>query len=214
MWVLWRAWEHYPSISTGSAGLRYAHHAVGLPSGPLGAGEGARGHALDGMGEWDSQGLRSGQDGAVEGTHTGWQAFPQGASPHPRRRFSRSWFIRGPNPPRSLARGSLTDGGEGGAPNLGPSGPALCCLNPSPPRSLALPAPFLPLSSLTGLQGPADVRRAGLSRYLAAALLSKGRVSVAFCCYWILASWRGLGVFWEQRVRFRKEEAGRGVARC
>lgn len=118
--------------------------------------------------------------GAVEGTHTGRQAFPQGTSPHSRGSFSCSWFIRGPNPPRPPARGSLTDGGGGGAPDLGPSGPAPCSRSPSPPGSLALPAPLLPLSSLTGLQCPADARRSGLSRYLAAVLLAKRRVSAAF----------------------------------
>lgn len=111
-------------------------------------GGGARGHALDQMGEWGCQGLRSGRDGAVEGTHTGRQAFPQGTSAHSRGSFSGSWFIRGPNSPPPLARGSLADGGEGGAPNLGHSGPALCCLNPSPLRSLVLPAPS-PVSTLS-----------------------------------------------------------------
>lgn len=65
------------------------------------------------------------------------------------------------------------------------STPALC--GPSSSRHPPLSQP-----SLTGLQGPAETWRAALSRYLAAALLAKGRVSAAYCCHLILASWCGL----------------------
>lgn len=120
------------------------HHCVGLPSARWGVGEEREGTRWT---RWENGAVRA-SGVAVKGTHTGRQAFLQGTSAHSRGSFSCSWFIRDPNSPPPLARGSLADGGEGGAPNLRHSGPALCCLNPSPPRSLALPAPS-PVSALS-----------------------------------------------------------------
>lgn len=66
---------HCPSISAGSPCSR-----VPTILGVRPARAGARcWHALDQMG--DSQGLRGGRDGAVEGTRTGQQAFLLGTAP-------------------------------------------------------------------------------------------------------------------------------------
>lgn len=84
---------------------------------------------------------------------------------------------KGPKPNAALARVSLAGVGERGAPNLGYSGPALCCPNLSPPGHSHSPLPL----SFVGLQGQADTTRAiTISRYLAT-LLAKCRVT-AVCC--------------------------------
>lgn len=164
------------------------------------------------MGEQDCQALWSGQHGAVEGTYTMPQASPQWASPHTRGSFC-YWFIRGPNPPRPPARGSLSDSGGGRAPNLGHWGLRSAAL--TPPRSLALPSTLPASASLRGPPGSVWLMLRAAECPATWMLRSPTRVGTPLigAGTHLIIGGQGSGIFLRQRVWVR-EKAGRGVSGC
>lgn len=174
-WALWRGPGTLPGHLRWLSPLPCPHHSVDRPSAGRGgslarAGPDGR-MRLSEPQKWPRRGRQRHQLRVV--------GFPSGDCPLLLRPLL--LLRHAPRPPRPPARVSLAGGEGGGAPNLGHSGPALCCLNPSPPLSLASHVPSPPPLSFAGLQGQADTpRAAGISCYLAA-LLAKGQVT-AVCC--------------------------------